>query len=74
MKQKFRYKENEKFSGAIKKDKYVLALDLNEDWKLAQILEVRYAIPYDNDAQFWDTAPASGAAEADGNDNSTQGA
>ena len=23
-------------------------------WKLAQILEVRYEVPYDDDAVFWD--------------------
>lgn len=23
-------------------------------WKLAQILEVRYEVPYDEDAVFWD--------------------
>ena len=54
LKQKYRYKDSEKFAGAIKKEKYVLAFEPNMTWKLAQILEVRYELPFDNDAQFWD--------------------
>lgn len=30
-------------------------------WKLAQILEVRYEVPYDDDAVFWD--PEDSTAE-----------
>lgn len=33
--QKFRYKDSEKFAGAIKKEKHVLAISRKMDWKLA---------------------------------------
>ena len=42
------------------------------EWKLAQILEVRYEVPYDEDALFWDPeeptndATATATKEADG--------
>ena len=39
----------------------MLAIDRNMDWKLAQILEVRYEVPYDEDAVFWD--PEESTAE-----------
>ena len=45
MRQRYRYRDNEKFAGAIKKDKHVLALDRKGAWVLAQILEVRYELP-----------------------------
>ena len=32
MRQRYRYRDNEKFSGAIKKDKHVLALDRKGQW------------------------------------------
>ena len=52
MKDRIRYKENEKFAGAIKRDKYVMALKRdNKTWKLAQILEIRYAQPFDSDEE-----------------------
>lgn len=52
MKDRIRYKDNEKFAGAIKRDKYVMALRRdNITWKLAQILEVRFAQPPDSDEE-----------------------
>ena len=33
-------------------------------WKLAQILEVRYEVPYDEDAVFWDPQEDGGQAAA----------
>ena len=45
--QNFRYKDSEKFAGAIKKEKHVLAIDRKGDWRLAQILEVRLEVPFD---------------------------
>ena len=66
--QNFRYKDNEKFAGAIKKEKHVLAIDRNMEWTLAQILEVRYEVPYDEDALFWDPEdPTNDAAAANNN-------
>ena len=62
--QNFRYRDNEKFAGAIKKEKHVLAIDRNMQWKLAQILDVRYEVPYDVDAIFWD--PEESTAEVSG--------
>ena len=32
----------------------MLAIDRKMQWKLAQILEVRYEVPYDDEAEFWD--------------------
>ena len=68
--QNFRYRDNEKFAGAIKKEKHVLSIDRNMEWALAQILEVRYEVPYDEDALFWDpedsTNDAAAAKDADG--------
>ena len=52
--QNYRFKDDEQFAGAIKEGKHVLALDRKLQWKLAQIMEVRYEVPYDDDAQFWD--------------------
>jgi len=34
-------------------------------WKLAQILEVRYEVPYDEDAEFWDPADMTDATAAE---------
>ena len=65
MKQRYRYKDSEKFAGAIKKDKHVLAIDREHNWKLAQILEVRYEVPYTEEAVFWD--PVSGEGIVVGN-------
>ena len=31
-------------------------------WKLAQILEVRHEVPYDDDAEFWDPNDLDGDA------------
>ena len=36
-------------------------MDRDLTWKLAQILEVRYEVPYDEDALFWD--PEESTAE-----------
>ena len=33
--QNFRYRDNEKFAGAIKKEKHVLSIDRNMEWALA---------------------------------------
>ena len=65
MKQRYRYKDSEKFAGAIKKDKHVLAIDREHNWKLAQLLEVRYEVPYTEEAVFWD--PVSGEGIVVGN-------
>ena len=51
--QTYRYRDNEKYAGALKKDKHVLAYDRDNEWKLAKILEVRYFVPYDEDAKFY---------------------
>ncbi len=32
----------------------MLAIDRNLKWALAQIYEIRYEVPYDDDAEFWD--------------------
>ena len=63
--QNYRYRDNEKFAGAIKKEKHVLAIDRNMEWKLAQILEVRHEIPFDEDALFWDPEESTAAAKTD---------
>ena len=63
--QQYRYKDNEKFAGGIKKDKHVLAIDRKKEWKVAQILEVRYEEPYDDDIEFWDQAEANDATAAE---------
>ena len=34
------------------------------EWKLAQILEVRYEVPYDEDAVFWDPEEPTNDATA----------
>lgn len=60
--QQYRYKDNEKFGGAIKKEKHVLAIDRKMQWKLAQIIEVRYEVPYDEEAEFWDPSDLADAA------------
>ena len=54
--QKFRYKDNEKYAGAIKPKKYVLAIDRQNQWKVAQILEVREEKDVINgdEAEWWD--------------------
>ena len=58
-KQKYRYKDHEKFAGAIKKEKHVLALDRKMEWKLAQIIEVRNEVTHDEDAAFFDIEDAT---------------
>ena len=63
--QQYRYNDKEKFAGAIKKEKHVLAIDRKLQWKLAQILEVRYEVPYDEDAEFWDPTDNNEATAAD---------
>jgi hypothetical protein len=35
------------------------------NWVLAQIMEVRYEIPYDDDAEFWDPADLTDATAAE---------
>ena len=63
--QQYRYKDNEKWAGAIKKEKHVLAIDRKLKWKLAQILEVRYEVPYADESEFWDIADATDATAAE---------
>ena len=72
MKDRIRYKENEKFAGAIKRDKYVMALKRdNKTWKLAQILEVRYALPPDSDEEPENDSDAEMDPKKDENENNT---
>jgi len=63
--QQYRYKDSEKFAGAIKRDKHILAIDRKLNWVLAQIMEVRYEIPYDDDAEFWDPVDLTDATAAE---------
>ena len=65
MRQRYRYRENQQFAGAIKKDKHVLALDRKLQWRLAQILEVRYELAQDEDAIFIDPYIGDDTREGD---------
>ena len=52
IKQKYRYKDNEEFAGAIQRNKYVMALKRdNKSWRLAQILEIRYKLEPNSDEE-----------------------
>ena len=66
--QQYRYKDNEKFAGGIKEGKHVLAIDRKMSWKLAQILEVRLEVPYDDEAEFWDPTDMNEATAVENRD------
>lgn len=50
----------------------MLAIDRNMQWKLAQILEVRYEVPYDEDAIFWDPEESDAANSGEAGDGATK--
>ena len=43
----------------------MLAIDRAGEWKLSLIMEVRYDVPYDADAQFWEVDNAIDATAAE---------
>ena len=43
----------------------MLAIDRAGEWKLSVIMEVRYDVPYDADAQFWEIEKAVDATAAE---------